>query len=140
MSHLGFTFPNNSDVNYTVTYDENQGSMQVMYDITNIFLDAVISGNLFPEGFLSTERFPDLNSVSSNFVNEIIENANDIVLNNIPLVICIAVGILFALGSFIVGIVFCCCCRKSGKNTNGSSFKTFMTSVVLFFLLIASDI
>ena len=39
--------------NYTVSYNEDQGGMEVIYDITNIFLDAVIKPNMFPKNFLS---------------------------------------------------------------------------------------
>ena len=87
------------DPNYTVSYNEDHGGMEVLYDITNIFLDAVIKGNFFPDGFLSEEKFPDLESVKANFLDEALDNVTDIVRANIPILVCIVLGLILSLTS-----------------------------------------
>merc|ERR1711931_190068 len=77
--------------NYTVGYNEDQGGMEVIYDITNIFLDAVIKPNMFPDNFLS-ENFPDLDSVTSGGVDVFVNNIQEIIVQNIPLLVCIILG------------------------------------------------
>eukprot|EP00092_Neocalanus_flemingeri_P090167 GFUD01114177.1.p1 GENE.GFUD01114177.1~~GFUD01114177.1.p1 ORF type:complete len:884 (-),score=196.30 GFUD01114177.1:68-2719(-) len=140
MDTLGFTFPEMGD-NYTVQYEEDQGGMEVLYDITNIFLDAVIGGNFFPDGFLSEEKFPDLQSVESNFLDEVINNAQPIVMTNIPILVCIVLGLILSVVTLIGGIIFCCCCRKN-KNSNGNEngFKKVMLSILLFLLLVVTSL
>eukprot|EP00092_Neocalanus_flemingeri_P028338 GFUD01030775.1.p1 GENE.GFUD01030775.1~~GFUD01030775.1.p1 ORF type:complete len:884 (-),score=189.71 GFUD01030775.1:59-2710(-) len=140
MDTLGFRFPEMGD-NYTVQYEEDQGGMEVLYDITNIFLDAVIGGNFFPDGFLSEEKFPDLQSVESNFLDEVINNAQPIVMTNIPILVCIVLGLILSVVTLIGGIIFCCCCRKN-KNSNGNEngFKKVMLSILLFLLLVVTSL
>ena len=136
---MGFTFPE-MEGNYTVSYSQDEGGMEVLYDITNIFLDAVIGGNFFPDGFLTEEKFPDLESVSSNFPTEVIDNMQPIVMANIPILVCIVLGLLLAVVSLIYGIVFCCCCRAKNQKSNDNGFKKLMLSILLFILLVVTSL
>jgi len=129
------------DGNFSVTYEEDQGGMQVIYDITNVFLDAVIKGNMFPDGFLSVENFPDLGSMS-NFLELAIENIQEIIMQNICILICIILGPLLALATLVCGCCFCCCCgnKKTKSDTGGQGFKMIVLSIVLTVLLIVTSI
>ena len=85
-----------SQPNYTVSYDEKQGSIQFLYDVTDIFLRPIINGNLFPDGFLSQEKYPDFLSLYS-LPNDILENYLDILDANKPFVASFGFGIVFAI-------------------------------------------
>ena len=85
-----------SQPNYTVSYDENQGPIQFLYDVTDIFLRPIINGNLFPDGFLSQEKYPDFLSLYS-LPNDILENYLDILDANKPFVASFGFGIVFAI-------------------------------------------
>ena len=128
--------------NYSVTYNEDQGGMEVIYDITNVFLDAVLKGNMFPEGFLSTENFPDLDSVMDKFPDLAIESIQDIVVQNAGVLACIVLGPLFALATLLCGFCFCCCCgnKKNQNSSGGSGLKSALLSVLLFLLIIVTSI
>ena len=129
--------------NYTVSYNEDQGGMEVIYDITNIFLDAVIKPNLFPDNFLK-DNFPDLDSITHNSNAEeiFVENIQEIILQNIPLLVCIILGPLMALATLLCGLCFCCCCGNK-KNRGGGKeggFKTVMLTIVLILLLVITSV
>ena len=85
-----------SQPNYTVSYNENQGSIQFLYDVTDIFLRPIFNGNLFPDGFLSQEKYPDFNSLY-NLPNDIMDNYLDILDANKPFVASFGLGIVFAI-------------------------------------------
>ena len=139
MDGPSFTAPD-LNLNYTVHYNQDQGGMEVLYDITNIFLDAVIKGNFFPDGFLSEEKFPDLESVEANFPTEAIDNWVNIVRANIPILVCIVLGLLLAITSLIYGIVFCCCCQARKTESQEAGFKKLVLSVLLFLLLVITSL
>ena len=127
--------------NYTVTYDEDQGGMEVIYDITNLFLDAVIQGDMFPDGFLSTENFPNLDSVTSKFPDLALENIQEIIIANAGILACIILGPMMAICTLVCGCCFCCCCgNKKRESENGDSFKTVIFSVILLLLIIITSI
>ena len=85
-----------SQPNYTVSYNENQGSIQFLYDVTDIFLRPIFNENLFPDGFLSEEKYPDFNSLN-NLPNDILDNYLDILDANKPFVASFGLGIVFAI-------------------------------------------
>ena len=85
-----------SQPNYTVSYDEKQGPIQFLYDVTDIFLRPIFNGDLFPDGFLSQEKYPDFNSLQ-NLPNDIKENYLDILDANKPFVASFGFGIVFAI-------------------------------------------
>ena len=129
--------------NYSVSYNADQGGMEVIYDITNIFLDAVIKPNLFPDNFLK-ENFPDLDSIIHNNAAEeiFVENIQEIIVQNIPLLICIILGPLMALATLLCGFCFCCCCgnkKNRGAGKEGG-FKTVMLTIVLVLLLVITSV
>ena len=132
----GFTQPG-VEGNYSVTYDEDQGRMGVVYDITNVFLDAVIQGNMFPDGFLSTANFPDLESVTEKFPDLVSQNIEEIICANAGILACIILGPLMALCALIGGCYFYCCCgnKKSQASKGGDGFMTVVFSVLLLLLV-----
>ena len=115
--------------------------MEVIYDITNIFLDAVIKPNMFPDNFLN-ENFPDLDSVTSNGGDVFVNNIQEIIVQNIPLLVCIILGPLMALATLLCGFCFCCCCgnKKTQTESSDGGFKTIMLSIVLILLLIITSV
>lgn len=128
--------------NYSVTYDENQGGMEVIYDITNVFLDAVIGGNMFPNGFLNIETFPTLGDFTTNFPDAAMENIQEIIVQNIGILICIILGPLMALATLICGLCFCCCCcnKKTTTSDGGTGLKTALLSALLLLLLVITSV
>ena len=85
-----------SDPGYVVEYNEDQGSMQFLYDLTNIFLRPIISNDLFPEGFLTTDRYPDLNSLE-NLPNDVIKDIGEVLDQNKRFIVAVGFGIFFAV-------------------------------------------
>ena len=85
-----------SDPGYVVEYNEDQGSMQFLYDLTNIFLRPIISNDLFPEGFLTTDRYPDLNSLES-LPNDVIKDIGEVLDQNKRFIVAVGFGIFFAV-------------------------------------------
>ena len=77
-------------------HDQDQGSIQFLYDITNIFLRPIIEGDLFPEGFLTPEEYPDIGSLEQ-LPNDIIDNYEDIINQNMNFISAGAFGIVFAI-------------------------------------------
>ena len=118
--------------NYTVSYNEDQGGMEVIYDITNIFLDAVIKPNLFPDNFLK-DNFPDLDSITNAGGEVFVENIQEIIVQNIPLLICIILGPLMALATLLCGFCFCCCQLSAHYDLHTVENEAQMTSKVPFF-------
>ena len=127
--------------NYTVSYNEDQGGMEVIYDITNIFLDAVIKPNLFPDNFLK-DNFPDLDSITNAGGEVFVENIQEIIVQNIPLLVCIILGPLMALATLLCGFCFCCCCGNKKNRGDGKEggFKTVMLTIVLILLLVITSV
>ena len=127
--------------NYTVSYNADQEGMEVIYDITNIFLDAVIKPNMFPDNFLK-DNFPDLDSLTSSGGDVFVNNIQEIIVQNIPLLVCIILGPLMALATFLCGCCFCCCCgnKKNQTESSDGGFKTVMLTVILILLLIITSI
>ena len=78
--------------NWTVSYDEDKGAMQILYDITNLFLKPIIKPNLLPPQLLE-ENIQTLEDI----FNLIIDNYPDIIKQNTPMIVCVAFGFLFAL-------------------------------------------
>ena len=102
--------------NYTVSYEkvmilkiavhlkssehyppQDQGSIQFLYDITAIFLRPIIDGNLFPEGFLTPEKYPDIDSLVENLPQDIVDNYEDVINQNMNFISAVAFGIVFAI-------------------------------------------
>ena len=127
--------------NYNVSYNVDQEGMEVIYDITNLFLDAVIKPNMFPDNFL-TDNFPDLDSISSGGIDVIVNNVQEIIVQNIQLLVCIILGPLMALATLLCGFCFCCCCgnKKNQSENSDGGFKTVMLSIVLILLLIITSV
>ena len=78
--------------NRTVSYDEDQGAMQILYDITNLFLHPIIRQDLLPSQLLeeNIQTFED-------FSNLIIKSYPDILRQNTPMIASVAFGFLMAL-------------------------------------------
>ena len=78
--------------NWTVSYNDDQGTMQILYDITNLFLKPIIEPDLLPEELLDQDiqTFDDIFTL-------IVDNYPDIIRQNIPMIVCVAFGFLFAL-------------------------------------------
>ena len=78
--------------NWTVSYNEDQGAMQILYDITNLFLKPIIKPDLLPPELLDQNI-----QKADDIFNLIVDNYLDILRQNIPMVVCVAFGFLFAL-------------------------------------------
>ena len=78
--------------NWTVSYSEDQGAMQILYDITNLILKPIIKPKLLPPHLLeeNIQTFDDI-------FNLIIDNYPDILRQNTPMIVSVAFGFLFAL-------------------------------------------
>ena len=87
---------NNPPPDYIVSYNEDQGSIQFLYDLTNIFLRPVIKDDLFPIGFLDPDKYPDLPTLDE-FVDDIYENLGDILDQNKKFIASVGFGIVFAI-------------------------------------------
>ena len=72
--------------NWTVSYNEDQGAMQILYDITNLFLNPIIKPDLLP---------PELIDIKT--LHDIIENYPALLRQNVPMTVTVALGSLFAL-------------------------------------------
>ena len=72
--------------NWRISYNDDQGAMQILYDITNLFLKPIIKPDLLP---------PELNDIKT--FNEIIDNYPAVLRQNIPMTVYISFGFLFAL-------------------------------------------
>ena len=68
--------------NYNVSYNVDQEGMEVIYDITNLFLDAVIKPNIFPDDFLK-DNFPDLDSITSGGGDIFVNNVQEIIVQTL---------------------------------------------------------
>ena len=78
--------------NWTVSYNADQGAMQILYDITNLFLKPIIKPDLLPTELLDE----DIHSFADIFTL-IVDNYPAILRQNIPMIVCVAFGFLFAL-------------------------------------------
>ena len=78
--------------NWTVSFNDDQGAMQILYDITNLFLKPIIEPDLLPPELLDQDiqTFDDIFTL-------IVDNYPDIIRQNIPMIVCVAFGFLFAL-------------------------------------------
>ena len=78
--------------NWTVSYDEDKGAMQILYDITDLFLKPIIKPALLPSHLLeeNIQTFDDI-------FNLIKDNFPDILRQNTPMIVSVAFGFLFAL-------------------------------------------
>ena len=159
--------------NYTVSYDkvsnvlkemwcvqnlhfhpQDQGSIKFLYDLTNIFLRPIIDGNLFPDGFLTPENYPDIDSLG-NLPDDIIENYEDVIDQNMNFISAVAFGIVFSILRFLIdqinqynslNVIFsffmffglCCnqCCCKPPKRKQNDKGHTKIAWMVLTFLLL----
>lgn len=77
-------------------YTQDQGSIQFLYDLTDIFLRPIIDGNLFPDGFLTPEKYPDIDSLG-NLPDDIIDNYEDVINQNMNFISAVAFGIVFSI-------------------------------------------
>ena len=103
------------NTNYSSTADPNEAGLQILYDITDIFLDAVVKGSkLLPDGFM--DRFTDLPDFIERFPGQVTDNAMDVVVANTAIIATVGVGIVLTILMPIIGIFFCCChgCGKCG--------------------------
>ena len=105
-------------------HDQDQGSIQFLYDITNIFLRPIIDGDLFPEGFLSPEQYPDIDSLDQ-LPNDIIDNYEDVINQNMNFISAVAFGIVFAILRLMI------LNAKKIKNNVFSVCSCFLGSVVV---------
>ena len=154
--------------NYTVSYEkvmilkiavhlkssehhrpQDQGSIQFLYDITDIFLRPIIDGNLFPEGFLTPEKYPDIDSLVDNLPQDIVDNYEDVINQNMNFISAVAFGIIFAIlrllnvkryklnfkviFSLFMFFGMCCnqCCCKPPKRKQNDQGKTKIAWMVL---------
>ena len=78
--------------NWTVSYNEDQGAMQILYDITNLFLKPIIKPKLFPPEIMDQDiqTWEDLRIYLTDFWPEILRQ-------NIPMIVSVAFGFLFSL-------------------------------------------
>ena len=128
---------------------QDQGSIQFLYDITDIFLRPIIDGNLFPEGFLTPEKYPDIDSLVENLPQDIVDNYEDVINQNMNFISAVAFGIVFAIlrllnvkkyklnfkviFSFFMFFGMCCnqCCCKPPKRKQNDKGKTKIAWMVL---------
>ena len=85
-----------SDPGYCVQNNEDQGSIQFLFDLTNIFLRPIISHDLFPEGFLTTDRYPDIDSLE-NLPGDVIDDIGEVLDQNKQFIAAVGFGIFFAV-------------------------------------------
>ena len=78
--------------NWTVSYNEDQGAIQILYDITNLFLKPIIKPKLFPPEIMDQDiqTFEDIFLYLTDFWS-------DVLRQNIPMIISVAFGFLFSL-------------------------------------------
>ena len=78
--------------NWTVSFNDDQGAMQILYDITNLFLQPIIKPKLLPPDLLDQDiqAFGDIFTL-------IVDNYPEILRQNIPMIVSVAFGFLFAL-------------------------------------------
>ena len=88
-----------------ITHDQDQGSIQILYDITDIFLRSVIEGHIFPEGFLTPEHYPNISSLD-HLPEDILNNYEDVLHQNRNFIVAIGFGIVFAILRFYTGIKY----------------------------------
>ena len=81
--------------NWTVSFNEDKGAMQIVYDLTNIFLKPVIKPDLLPPDLID-QHFGHVLSLNDIF-NMIVDNYLDILKQNTPMIVCIGFGFLFSL-------------------------------------------
>ena len=79
--------------NWSVSYNEDKGAMQIVYDITNLFLNPVIEPELLPQKLIDDFNFSTFGDIYRMFTDNYLE----ILEQNTPLIVCIAFGFLFAL-------------------------------------------
>ena len=72
--------------NGTISYNDDQGAMQILNDITNLFLNPIIKPDLLP---------PELIDIKT--LHDIIENYPALLRQNVPMTVTVALGSLFAL-------------------------------------------
>ena len=77
---------------WTVSYNDDQGGMQIIYDITNLFLKPIIKPDLLPPELLDEDiqTFDDIFTL-------IVDNYPDIVRQSTPMIVYVTFGFLFAL-------------------------------------------
>ena len=82
------------DSNYTVSYDPDQGSMQFLYDLTDIFLRPVIKDDMLPQSlFEDNINIPDIIEIFFEYVTFV----PAFLEQNKKFVVLLAFGILFAV-------------------------------------------
>ena len=82
------------EANYTVSYDPDQGSMQFLYDLTDIFLRPIIKDDILPQSFF------DQDISIGDFLDQFLEFGpivQDVLDQNRKFVAILAFGILFAV-------------------------------------------
>ena len=126
------------DSGYQVTYDSDQGGMSVIYDITNTFLDPVIKKNFFPEGFLSEKGYDRVDSDWANMPQDMLDNIGSFLATNIPIMVCLILGLILPIVSAIVGCCFCC--RKRGEGSGEGGVKRQCVSFILFLELLVAGL
>ena len=118
------------------------GKMSVIYDMTDVFLNGVIGGyskGIFPEDFLTEERFPNLSTLTDGgyFLEQASENLKPILFQNAGILTTLAFGIIFILFSFFGLFIFCCCCgNKKSESPTTSGIKAGILTLSTFLLLL----
>ena len=79
--------------NWTVSYNEDKGAMQIVYDITNLFLRPIIKPDLLPQESIDSQDYSTFEDIYRIFTT----NYLDILRQNTPMVVCVAFGFIFAL-------------------------------------------
>lgn len=88
--------------NWTVSYkDDDQGAMQILYDITNLFLKPIIKPDLLPPELLDQKI-----QKADDIFNLIVDNYPEILRQNTPMSVYITFGFLFALLRWKLFIAF----------------------------------
>ena len=79
--------------NWTVSYNEDKGAMQIVYDITNLFLKPIIKPNLIPQEIIDSQDYSTFEDIYRIFTDNYLE----ILRQNTPMVICASFGFFLAL-------------------------------------------
>ena len=78
--------------NWRISYNDDQGAMQILYDITNLFLKPIIKPDLLPPDIM----YPDIQTFEDIFIY-LTDFWPQILRQNIPMIVSVAFGFLFSL-------------------------------------------
>ena len=87
------------EANYTVSYDPDQGSMQFLYDLTDIFLRPVIKDDFLPDSFFDCCSYNDIwDWVADGFgIGSLAEIFQDTLEKNKQFLVILAFGVFFSV-------------------------------------------